>query len=169
MRQNGNKAGAAMTMRRDRMIKERIHDPYHVRQKPAEGTHCATCGLVFHGGAWRKGSAATGGPTSNCPACQRTRDRLPAGTVTLSGGFLSQHRDEILNLARRAANREKDTHPLHRIMDIERQDDGIVITTTDIHLPRLIGQSVQKAYSGELKITYGEAAYSVRVDWSRDS
>jgi len=87
----------------------------------------------------------------------------------VGGGFLAQHHDEILNLARRAAEREGETHPLHRIMDIERQDDGIVITTTDIHLPRLIGQSMQKAYSGELKITYGEDSYSVRVDWSRDS
>jgi len=31
MRHNGTKAGAATTTRRDRMIKERIHDPYHVR------------------------------------------------------------------------------------------------------------------------------------------
>lgn len=169
MHQNGQKAGAAMTARRDRMIKERIHDPYHTRQKPADGTHCATCGLVFRGGAWRQGKAEPDGASSTCPACQRTRDRLPAGTVTLSGGFLAQHREEVLNLARRAAEREGKTHPLHRIMDIERQDDGVVITTTDIHLPRLIGQSVQKAYSGALKIAYGEAAYSVRVDWSRDS
>ncbi len=169
MPQNGSRASAAMTMRRDRMIKERIHDPYHVRQKPADGTACSQCGLVFRGGAWRSGKAEPAGASSTCPACQRIRDRLPAGTVTLSGRFLAQHRAEALNLARRAAEREGKSHPLHRIMQIEQEDDGIVITTTDIHLPRLIGQSMQKAYSGELKITYGEAAYSVRVDWSRES
>jgi len=168
MRQNGNKAGATMTTRRDRMIKERIHDPYHVRHKPAEGTTCPSCGLVFRGGAWRKDGAGANAATSTCPACQRVRDKMPAGTVTLSGSFLTAHNEEVLNLARRAAEREGETHPLHRIMQIEEDDDGYVITTTDIHLPRLIGQSLQKAYSGDLDIAYGDEAYSVRVAWSRD-
>ncbi len=169
MRQNGNKTAAAATNRRDRLIKERIHDPYHVRQKPAEGTACAECGLVFKNGAWRRNDAAAGAVTASCPACQRIRDRMPAGTVTLSGAFLSGHREEILNLARRAAEREGETHPLHRIMQTDETGEDIVITTTDIHLPRLIGQSLQKAYKGDLKIDYGADAYSVRVDWSREA
>lgn len=169
MRQTGKNAGAAKTVRRDRLIKERIHDPYHVRQKPAEGTTCAGCGLVFKNGAWRKDGATAAGATTSCPACQRIRDRLPAGTVRLSGGFLSSHREEILNLARRAEEREGKNHPLHRIMQMEKEQDGVVISTTDIHLPRLIGQSLQKAYDGDLTITYGQNDYTVRVDWSRDA
>ncbi len=168
MGQNGTAAGAAATTRRDRLIKERIHDPYHTRHKPTDGTRCDSCDLVFQGGAWRRDGAATTGQSATCPACRRIQDRLPAGEVTLSGAFLGTHRDEILNLAHNAAQREGENHPLHRIMDIEEQGKAMVITTTDIHLPRLIGQSLQRAYSGSLDIAYGDESYSIRVAWSRE-
>ena len=40
--------------------------------------------------------------TSNNPACRRTEDRLPAGTLTLAGAFLAAHRAELLELVREA-------------------------------------------------------------------
>jgi hypothetical protein len=49
----------------------------------------------------------------------------------------------------------------------EPADDTLVITTTDIHLPRCIGEALHRAFHGDLKLHYDEASYFVRVDWER--
>ena len=48
---------------------------------------------------------------------------------------------ELINLARNEEAAEKSEHPLNRIASIEQVDAGIVIKTTDIHLPRRIGEA----------------------------
>ena len=53
-------------------------------------------------------------------------------------------------------------------MAIEDEDGTVVITTTDIHLPRRIGEALFDAYEGELDFHYEEEAYSIRVSWRRD-
>jgi NMD protein affecting ribosome stability and mRNA decay len=103
-----------------------------------------------------------------CPACQRVRDAYPAGYVTLSGRFLQDHHEEILNLARHEAQIETAEHPLHRIMQIEPHADGFLITTTDLHLARRIGEAVHRAYQGEMDFHYGEEGSILRVSWCRD-
>jgi hypothetical protein len=44
-----------------------------------------------------------------------------------------------------------------------------VITTTDIHLPRRIGEALHRAYEGDLDFHYEEEAYSIRVTWRREA
>jgi hypothetical protein len=39
--------------------------------------------------------------------------------------------------------------PLNRIIGIEEDAQGIVINTTDIHLPRRIGEAIKRAFRGE--------------------
>ena len=75
---------------------------------------------------------------------------------------------EIVQLARHQEEAEKAEHPLNRIIAIDEQDDGIVITTTDIHLPRRIGEALKRAYRGELKLAYEEDGYFVRANWHQD-
>jgi hypothetical protein len=53
-------------------------------------------------------------------------------------------------------------------MAIEERDDAIVVRTTDIHLPRRIGEALRHAYRGELDFHYDEEAYFIRVRWTRD-
>jgi hypothetical protein len=81
-----------------------------------------------------------------CPTCQRVRDQYPAGFLSLHGEFLDQHQREIVNLARREEKAKTTEHLLHRIMQIEEQADGFLITTTDIHLSRRIGEALHRAY-----------------------
>jgi hypothetical protein len=119
--------------RKDRLIRERVHDPYKTRLKLAEPTVCSQCGAVFHKGRWQWASRPVGAQELLCQACRRTNDRYPAGQLTLSGGFLKRHRPELLNLARNQEEQEKAEHPLHRIMAIEEGSDEVVIKTTDIH------------------------------------
>jgi hypothetical protein len=102
-----------------------------------------------------------------CPACHRTNDRFPAGYVTLESEFVKEHRDELVKLARTTEQRERDQHPLQRIMEIKDEGNRIDITTTDIHVARRIGEAIHRAYEGNLDIKYGPEDYVVRINWSR--
>ena len=154
--------------RRDRMIRERVHDPYKTRLKLQEPTVCPQCGAVFHEGRWHW--APRPGPAHEelCQACHRNNDHYPAGELMIAGGFSVNHKEEIIHLARHQEEQEKAEHPLHRIMDIEERDGAIVVRTTDIHLPRRIGEALHHAYHGELEFHYAQEAYFIRVRWTRN-
>ena len=155
--------------RGNRLIRERVHDPYKARLKPKEPTICRTCGAVFRSGRWQWAKIAPSDATEAlCQACHRIADNYPAGEVTLNGRFLDAHRQEILNLAHNVEKSENSEHPLNRIMDIDQSADRTVITTTDIHLPRRIGQAIFDAWEGDLDFHYDEEGYFIRVDWRRD-
>jgi hypothetical protein len=102
-----------------------------------------------------------------CPACHRLRDKYPAGYVTLSGPYFQSHKTDILNLARNEETAEKAEHALHRIMAIEEHEDDVLITTTDIHLPRRIGEALHRAHHGDLELHYDEDGNLLRVSWKR--
>lgn len=106
-----------------------------------------------------------------CQACHRINDRYPAGIVTLQGAYLEngQPRAEILHLIHNQETAEKNEHPHNRIIAIEERKDEIVVTTTDIHLPRRIGNAIHRAFHGNLDLKYDEDSYFVRVEWQRDS
>jgi len=154
--------------RDDRLIRERVHDPYKTRLKLTDPAVCPNCGAVYLSDRWTWEPAPAGAEETRCQACHRIRDKFPAGVVTLSGAFLAAHRDDILNLARHTEDQEKAEHPLHRIMEIRDEDGATVIETTDIHLPRRIGEAIEKAYRGTLDFHYEEEAYFLRVRWTRD-
>ncbi len=157
--------------RQDRLIREHVHDPYKTRMKLPEPTLCPQCAAVYHKGRWQWTPAPEGANEELCQACHRINDDYPAGIVTLGGDFLRQHRTEILGLTRNEEKLEKGEHPLHRIMKIEDRADGreVVITTTDIHLPRRIGEALHRAYEGELDYHYEEESYFIRVNWRRQA
>ena len=155
--------------RGDRLIRERVHDPYKTRRKLPESTLCPQCGAVYSKGRWQWAERPEQPHETLCQACHRINDDYPAGTLSLSGSFLGEHRTEILGLARNQEELEKGEHPLNRIMGIADDGGNIVITTTDIHLPRRIGEALFDAYEGELDFHYEEEAYTIRVTWHRDA
>lgn len=141
-------------------------DPY--KAEAIEPTVCPICFAVFKDNQWQW---AARWPIDShqhiCQACHRMRDRCPAGIVSIRGGFAKSHRVEILSLARRLEQHEKFLYPLHRIMGIEEGPESLVIKTTDIDLPRVIGRALHQAYGGDLQIAPREESYSVRVNWRR--
>ena len=100
--------------RRDRLIREHVHDPYKTRLKLPEPTVCPQCGAVFHDGRWHWAAKPYPAHEELCQACHRINDHCPAGKLTIAGAFAMRHKDEILHLARHQEEQEKAEHPLHR-------------------------------------------------------
>lgn len=150
-------------------IEEHRHDPYKSRGKLSEPTVCPKCSAVFQGGRWQWTKATPSGAHAHvCPACQRIEDKFPAGELTLSGAFVVEHADEIVGLVRNVEAAEKREHPLQRLIGVEKAGGSIVVTTTDIHLPRRLGHAIVDAYKGDLDTHYDESGYFVRMAWKRE-
>lgn len=161
--------GVATGMRRrDRLIQEEVHDPYVAGTKPEEPTVCRSCGVVFNEGRWQwLPEPPAQAAEAVCPACRRVHDRVPAGFLTLSGGFFRKHRDEIMNLVDNNVAAQEKEHPMKRLMQVEDRDDGTELTFTDSHLPRGVGEAIQRAYDGDLDIHFPQEGGIVRVYWER--
>lgn len=155
---------------RIRNVQEFRHDTYKLKGKLAEPTVCPSCGACYIKGRWTWADRPEGDVNEHkCPACLRIEDCYPAGELTLRGAFVKAHHDEISNLVRNTEEQERANHPLNRVMAIEEDGDAMVVLTTDIHLPRRIGDAVNNAWNGDLETHYDEEGYFVRVSWQRDA
>lgn len=154
-------------VRRDQLRQEREHDSYKMQHKPPEPAVCPDCSAIYHSGRWQWGERPAGSHELVCPACHRIRDHFPAGFLHIEGKFFSDHREELTNLLRHHEAKAKAEHSLVRIMAIEDDANGILVTTTDIHLARDLGEALHHAYQGELEFHYNEAEKLLRVHWRR--
>ncbi len=155
--------------RMDRRIVEHDHDSYAMCSKPSEPTVCPQCGAVYRKGRWTwSDHPPADARETKCSACHRVADRNPAGILRLAGDFVAAHEGEILGLVRNQEALEKGEHPMARIMDLGTEGNATVVTTTDIHLPRRIGDALHRAYEGKLDIHYDKAGYFVRMEWTRN-
>ncbi len=152
-------------VRREQLLQETEHDAYKSKGKLPEPTVCPDCGAVYHAGHWQWLAKPSQAHSEFCPACHRVRDRYPAGYVSLSGDFFAAHEAEVLQQIRNHEAKEKASHPLQRIMGIEKTAQGTVVTTTDIHLARGIGDALHHAYRGELQFHYNREQNLLRVSW----
>jgi hypothetical protein len=151
-------------------LRERIHDPYRAGEKVREATSCPDCGVRYRNGRWiwPQVHTTSGLRPQLCPACQRVKDRYPAGELVLSGNFLHGNRAQILSRIRNVEETERAEHPLHRIIAIEQHGATQVVSTTDIHLPHRIGHALKDAWGGNLKTHYDLEGYFTRVQWERN-
>ena len=153
--------------RRDNIFQEHDHDAYKLKGKLPEPAVCSKCGATYHNGRWQWHQAPAEAHQVTCPACHRIQDHYPAGFLTLQGTFFVAHRDEIMHLVHNTEEREREAHPLKRIMAIDEKDGTALITTTDIHLARGIGEAIHHAYQGELEFHYNQDENLLRVNWAR--
>lgn len=165
-KQAGTQPGAPGA-RRDRLIREKKHDPYETRAKLPDPTACPDCGVMYRAGRWTRGAPTADAHAAVCPACQRIRDDYPAGILTLAGEFMLANREEILALAKHVAEREGAQHPLKRIMAVREEGDATVVTTTDAELARSIGSAIERAYQGEFADHPAGQEDLLRVSWKR--
>lgn len=151
----------------DRPVFEQEIDTYRVKGKLSEPTVCKVCKAVFHEGRWQWIATPIFSDPVICPACQRIKDDFPAGYVTLQGPFFRAHEEEIMHLIKHHTEHERNEHPMKRIIKIMQNDDNVLITTTDMHLARGLGEVVHHAYQGELDVDHVSGENLVRVHWSR--
>ncbi|CAO3425328.1 BCAM0308 family protein [Azospirillum endophyticum] len=154
--------------RRDRLIQEKEHDPYKPSLKPADPGVCTICHAVYEEGRWHWGARPAAASDTVCQACQRIRDHIPAGILTMDGAFVRTHRAELLAQVRHQETLESSEHPLNRIMDIRDTSDGMTVTTTDLHLPRRVAEALRSHHHGEVTWQYDDDDYFLRVHWQAD-
>ena len=153
--------------RRDRLIREREHDPYRTPMKLSDPSACTECHAMYRNGRWQWGNPPVDAKRVLCPACRRGRDGLPAGILSLVGGFHLAHRAEVLGLLRNVERREVERHPLKRIMNVEEQGETLTVTTAHPGLARSFGDALHHAYQGELDYEYPPDGDVLRVRWAR--
>jgi hypothetical protein len=134
-------------------------------RKAAGGLVCGDCGVVQHAGKWTWGAPPLAQlEQGRCPACQRVRERYPAGTLRLPPAFLAR-RAEVLRLIRNVEKSEKAEHPLERLMEVEESDGRLVVTTTGVHLARQIAHKLAKRFHRKPRFRYADEENLVHVDW----
>lgn len=103
--------------------------------------------------------------TTICPACLKIRDNYPGGIVTLKGGYVARHREDLLNLIRNEEGRARGFNPLERIMSVrENEFGGLVVLTTNEKLAQRLGRAIKKAFHGQVSYNWSHENKLVRVE-----
>ncbi len=153
-------------------------DPYLPKKTAPSVSICPDCSAIFRNKRWyldeKEFAALTrkrgAGPVRRrCPACRKIADGFIGGLVTLRGGFVREHREEILNLIRNEEKRAMGFNPLSRIIKLTESEDGFEISTTVEKLAQRIGREVQKACSGMLTYKWSADSKLLRVTWVREA
>lgn len=153
--------------RREQVLDAPRQDAYRAKEKLKGAAHCRDCGAVYARGRWAWSAAQPGSRATLCPACRRARDGMPAGYVSLAGEFYLDHRDEVLRRVRRCEAAERKAHPLQRILEVRERGGTAVVTTSDSHLARRIGEALGKSFKGAVRYRYAPGDNRLRVEWSR--
>jgi NMD protein affecting ribosome stability and mRNA decay len=131
---------------------------------------CPRCGASYRDGRWTWSAAPADAYERTCPACERIEANYPASVIDVDGAFVGPHRDDLIGLIRNIETRERDAHPLKRILNIESTESGFRVTTTDAKLADSFGRALTHAYAGRLERprTASDRENLVRLHWSRD-
>lgn len=76
-----------------------------------------------------------------------------------------QYEARLREMVHAESRRMVEDDPLQRVIDIERQESGLLITTTTIELARAIGEVVQRTMRGHLEMHYCKPMRELRVRW----
>ena len=149
-------------------------DPYLPEEGLREPAVCLSCQALYRNKRWYldpqalAGLRAEGGLNEvTCPACQKIAAHYPEGVVTLRGGYLWDHEEEIRNILRHEENKAMAKNPLQRIMRMERDGGELVIETTEEKLAEHLGRALHKAHQGDLRVSWADDHAICRVTWER--
>lgn len=160
--------------RRNPVVDE--NDPYIDDESLHDNSVCRQCGNVYMQGRWytkdqlpeHKMPPKEEMIEMLCPACHKQQDRMPGGVLRLSGNFVWDHKDEIMNLVYNETNKAQGFNPLERIMNVETIDNKVIeITTTNEKLAQRIGKALNKAYRGHIEYKWSEDTKLARINWNR--
>lgn len=148
--------------------------PFMPEERPKEPSLCTSCKTVYLHKQWTLDPETyrrlETDPETNwihCPACQKIAASYPEGIVTLSGSYLWKHEAEIQRILKNEEQKALAKNPFERVIRKLRDEDKIVIETTDKKLAEHLGRVLHKAHRGELHISWTGAPDSCRVHWER--
>jgi NMD protein affecting ribosome stability and mRNA decay len=152
----------------------RAEDSYRL-EEGQEAAVCQVCHALYQGKRWfydeKLINRLAGTPKLRevtCPTCRQIEDHYPEGILTLSGEFLTQHRDEIVRLLEKEAARVSKRTVQDRVIQMKGEGkDKLVVETTTEKLAQHLGRAVYRAYKGDLSFRWAEMNKFVRVYWSR--
>ncbi|MFQ6537889.1 MULTISPECIES: BCAM0308 family protein [Aphanothece] len=155
--------------RHDGMESGQHSDPYQQRRKPPQPSSCPDCQATFQQGRWSWEAPPAGAGSHRCPACERIRDRVPAGELSLEGSFLAAHAEEVMRLVNNTEQRIRQEHPLERLIDTSGDPAGgaVLLRFTGIHATHGLGKALVKAFGGTLNAPYPDAGSPMRAHWQR--
>lgn len=149
-------------------------DPFIPQEGMKEPCICTTCKTVYQQQHWALDPAEyrklKADPKTNrvtCPACQKIAVGYPEGIVTLSGSYLWEHEEEIRQILKKEENKARAKNPGERVIRKLRDEDKLVIETTEKKLAEHLGRALHKAHRGELNITWSGDPDICRVTWER--
>jgi NMD protein affecting ribosome stability and mRNA decay len=140
-------------------------DSYQTDAPFPESTRCPDCGATYHRGRWSWEKLRGESHPHRCPACERVRDRFPAGYVTIRHKFEPAKKLELVNLIRLREQCARFEDPLQRIIAIENTSGGVLVTTTDTHLARTIANAIRDTFGGSLEFSYSRDENLLRAIW----
>ncbi len=162
--------------RMNERYKLKLRDPYMDKGIYKNLTVCPSCNLVFHNKRWVRDEkllkelleSQRRPVLKKCPTCRKADDRYPLGILNLSGKYLEEHKEEILNTIRNEAAHEERRNPLARIIYMECENSTIRVETSTESLARRLGRAVNKAFHGELSYSFSDSHEVLRAEWHRD-
>jgi hypothetical protein len=155
---------------------DRETDPYIPRKAASAVGACPKCHAIRRNKRWhmdekeyaaltRKGAVTL----ERCPACRKIADGFPSGVILMRGGYVRDHREQIMKLARNEEKRAMGINPLERIISVEEEGGRLEITTTDEKLAQRIGRELRKACRGTLEYKWSEDSKLLRVNSMREA
>jgi len=90
------------------------------------------------------------------------------GIIRLSGAFLLDHEEELVNLIKHEGGLAEQKDPRHKVNKIDKANGGIVVEISDHNLALHIGKALVHAYKGEHQYKFSKGEKFVEVDWKRD-
>ncbi len=152
-----------------------LNDPYLNQTDYNDPNICPGCGAVYRNKHWEFDKELTHDiklkgdyGVKKCPACRKIEDNYPMGLVFISGNFILEHKNTLLNTIKSEERRAMGKNPLERIIAIEKEDEDryLVKTTTDT-LAHRIGNILHKSFKGNLDYKFTDDKV-LRAFWSRE-
>lgn len=153
----------------------RLPDPYIPRKGWSEPTICSVCHAIYRKKRWAFDEALRLKLEKDketkyikCPACRKIEERFAMGIVSISGDFVAEHRDDIVNLVKSEERRAMQKNPMERLISVEKKDSGVHVETTTDSLALRIGRVLNRAYKGDVKFNFHYGDKQVEIKWHRD-
>lgn len=149
-------------------------DPFVPGKGLKDPSLCKHCHNYFHDNRWSNDTQAyeqlkerTDVHWVVCPSCRKAREGVVEGVLTLRGSYLWKHENEIRRLLENEKDKMTARNPLERIVRMEREEDQLIVETTEKRLVEQLGRALQRAHRGEFDIQWSGCPEVCRVSWER--